>query len=165
VGIVGGAAGIISLVVQFVRDRARPQLTILRSVFGNEPGVGWLEIRFEISNVGNFPTSITQLSAWMMDGMNQVTGELERLRPNESDTLIRTGYRPEEPPPMTVSLPQRLRGHSSEIYTATFRMETVIQTGQETTCGLIIRHTHAQVSAEAVTHPQPIQRAVGRQGE
>lgn len=165
VGIVGGTAGIVSLVVQFVRDRARLQLTVLRSVFGNEPGVGWLEIRFEVNNVGNFPTSITQLSAWILDGAERLTGELDKLRPNETDTLIRTGYRPGEPPPMTVSLPQSLRGHSSEIYTAIFRVERVIQTGRETSCGLTIRHTHAEVSVEAVTHPQPVQRAIGRQGE
>ncbi len=165
VGIVGGTAGVISLVVQFVRDRARLQLTVLRSSFGNEPGVGWLDIRFEISNVGNFHTSVTQLNAWIMDGANRLEGELDKLRPNETDTLIRAGYRPDEPPRMTVSLPQGIGGHSSEIYTAIFRLERSIETGHETACGLTITHTHGEISVEAVAHPQPLQRAVGRQGE
>jgi hypothetical protein len=138
-------------------------LTILRATFGNEPAVGWLDIRFEISNVGNFHTSLTQLSAWIMDGTNRLEGELDKLRPNETDTLIRAGYRPDEPPRMTVSLPQGIGGHSSEIYTAIFRLDGVIQTGRETPCGMTIRHTHGEVGVEAVAHPQMIQRAVGRQ--
>jgi hypothetical protein len=163
VGIIGGTAGVVSLLVQFVRDRARLQLAILRSIFGNEPGVGFLEVRFEVNNVGNYPTSITELTAWIMDGTSTLTAELDKLRPNKTDTAIRTGYPPDHPPPLTVPLPQRIGAHSSEIYTAIFRAEAVIQTGRETACGMTVRHTHDQVTIEGVAHPQPIQRAIGAQ--
>jgi hypothetical protein len=100
-----------------------------------------------------------------MDGVDRLEGELDKLRPNETDTLIRAGYRLDEPPRMTVSLTQGVGGHSSEIYTAIFRLERGVQTGRETSCGLMIRHTYGKVSAEAVAHPQAIHRVIGRQGE
>lgn len=165
IGIGGGTAGIISLLFQFVRDKARLRLVVLHAMFGNETAVGWLDVRFEVSNVGIFPTSITGLSAWLLDGANRMTGELDKLRPNKTDFEIRTGYRPDELPQMAIPLPQRLNAHSSEIYTTIFRLDGVIQTGNETPCGLAVSHTHGQISTEAVAHPQPIQRAVGRQGE
>ena len=161
-GIVGTVTGTISLAIHFLRDRARVKAELIEATHSNDGGLGLLSVQFKIDNVGNYPTSVTSLEAWVLDGTRKLTGELELLRDQQTQTAITKPYRTDAPPPLETSLPQHMNGHSSEIYRATFRfLEGEIHSAKEVPYELTIKHTHGTERKEGVSNPSMIQRVVG----
>ena len=163
-GIVGSVTGIVSLAIHFLRDRARVKVALLKATHSNDGGLGLLSVQFKIDNIGNYPTSITSLEAWVLDGTRKLTGKLESLRDQQTATALTKSYRVDAPPPLETLLSQHMSGHSSEIYYATFRfLEGEIQSAKEVPFELTIVHTHGTERIEGLSKPSMFQRVVGTQ--
>ena len=162
-GIVGSVTGIISLAIHFLRDQARVKVVLLEATHSNDGGLGLLSVQFKIDNIGNHPTSVTSLEAWVLDGTRKLTGELESLRDQQTQTAITKQYRIDAPPALEIFLSQHMSGHSSEIYHAAFRFLSEIHSGGEIPYELTVVHTHGTERKEGLSKPCMIQRVVGTQ--
>jgi hypothetical protein len=156
-GIFGAVTGIISLVFSFTRDRARLRLNVHYATHTYKNGNGMIEVKFEISNVGNDPTSITDMSIRKFDGDTEIVGELSVLRDQHTQLALERSYPVDSPPPYEIFLPQRLSGHSSEVYFATFPFPISLQSVRDLIpYKLIVKHTHNTLEKPGISKPEPV---------
>jgi hypothetical protein len=163
-GVLGAATGVTSLVIHFLRDRARVKVDVIEASHANDAGLGLLQVQFKVDNVGNFPTTITSLKASVLDGTRKLTGKLDLLRDQKTQNAVTKGRATDTRPPLETSLSQHLNGHASEIYYATFIfLEGKIQSANDIPYVLMITHTHHTERKEGFSKPSMIQRVVGTQ--
>lgn len=147
VGAVGAVAGVISLLTQVFRDRVRLKVLFLYGLHWSEQGT-ILQVIFQVSNLGNYPTSITKIGAFVLNSEQTQEAQLWILEDYRTYAAMQRPYDPQKSPWGELFLPQALGAHSSEVLVAKFRFQKSELNIDSADILLMLAHTHGQVDTK-----------------
>jgi hypothetical protein len=127
-------------------------------------GQSILEMDFELNNPSDYQTSIREVKGWIFVHSRKLEAHLQTLWDHKTLDKIRQPYDPQKRPPFEqLNLPHPLGAHATERYVAYLVVADTISTGQDTKCGIIVKHTHNEEICEGISHPSPLQRISGQE--